>query len=41
METVHWYKAHHQGAQNLLDRTRSQISAYSRDAQAARLSWAD
>lgn len=39
-ETVVWYKAHHGGAQDLLNLTRHQIATYSTDARTAGLSWA-
>jgi CDP-glucose 4,6-dehydratase len=40
IETVSWYKAHHQGENNLLNQTRTQIENYAQDAKTAGLSWA-
>lgn len=39
-ETVRWYQAHHNGAEDMQELTRQQIAQYTTDAQAAGLSWA-
>jgi CDP-glucose 4,6-dehydratase len=39
-ETVHWYKAHHQGSEDLSALTRRQIADYAHDARSAGMAWA-